>query len=81
MRSILAPTVLTRRIQRQGPWRKLRDQLSLLDQASSGRYRWSVLARAAVRCMLTCSCIDIERLGNPGWNWNNFEKYIQRTEG
>ncbi|TFK94202.1 GMC oxidoreductase [Polyporus arcularius HHB13444] len=24
---------------------------------------------------------DIERLGNPGWNWNNFEKYIQRTEG
>ena len=24
---------------------------------------------------------DIERLGNPGWNWNNFEKYIKRTEG
>ena len=33
-------------------------------------------------CVLTCSCIlDIERLGNPGWNWSNFEKYIQRTEG
>ncbi|KAI0774498.1 alcohol oxidase [Fomes fomentarius] len=24
---------------------------------------------------------DIERLGNPGWNWKNFEKYCQRTEG
>ncbi|KAJ8468739.1 hypothetical protein ONZ51_g9450 [Trametes cubensis] len=24
---------------------------------------------------------DFERLGNPGWNWNNFEKYIHRTEG
>ncbi|KAI9068482.1 GMC oxidoreductase [Trametes sanguinea] len=23
---------------------------------------------------------DIERLGNPGWNWKNFEKYIKRTE-
>ncbi|KAI0331244.1 GMC oxidoreductase [Cubamyces sp. BRFM 1775] len=24
---------------------------------------------------------DFERLGNPGWNWNNFAKYITRTEG
>ncbi|KAI0638410.1 GMC oxidoreductase [Trametes polyzona] len=24
---------------------------------------------------------DFERLGNPGWNWANFEKYIHRTEG
>ncbi|KAI9000789.1 GMC oxidoreductase [Trametes punicea] len=24
---------------------------------------------------------DFERLGNPGWNWKNYEKYIQRTEG
>ncbi|CDO76652.1 GMC oxidoreductase [Trametes cinnabarina] len=24
--------------------------------------------------------IDFERLGNPGWNWNNYEKYIRRTE-
>ncbi|KAI0650509.1 GMC oxidoreductase [Trametes meyenii] len=24
---------------------------------------------------------DFERLGNPGWNWKNFEKYIHRTEG
>ncbi|KAI0331245.1 GMC oxidoreductase [Cubamyces sp. BRFM 1775] len=24
---------------------------------------------------------DLERLGNPGWNWKNYEKYIQRTEG
>ncbi|KAL7282581.1 hypothetical protein ACG7TL_004052 [Trametes sanguinea] len=23
---------------------------------------------------------DIERLGNPGWNWKNLEKYIKRTE-
>ena len=22
----------------------------------------------------------IERLGNPGWNWNNFMKYSQLTE-
>ncbi|KAI0776222.1 alcohol oxidase [Trametes elegans] len=24
---------------------------------------------------------DFERLGNPGWNWKNYEKYIQRAEG
>ncbi|KAI0832660.1 GMC oxidoreductase [Trametes gibbosa] len=24
---------------------------------------------------------DFERLGNPGWNWENFEKYLKRTEG
>ncbi|TBU47229.1 alcohol oxidase [Dichomitus squalens] len=24
---------------------------------------------------------DIERLGNPGWNWKNYEKFIHRTEG
>ncbi|EIW61651.1 GMC oxidoreductase [Trametes versicolor FP-101664 SS1] len=24
---------------------------------------------------------DFERLGNPGWNWSNFERYIHRTEG
>ncbi|CCM01757.1 uncharacterized protein FIBRA_03823 [Fibroporia radiculosa] len=24
---------------------------------------------------------DIERLGNPGWNWANQEKYLSRTEG
>ncbi|KAI0353068.1 GMC oxidoreductase [Trametes cingulata] len=24
---------------------------------------------------------DFERLGNPGWNWKNYEKYIHRTEG
>lgn len=24
---------------------------------------------------------DFERLGNPGWNWSNFEKYVARTEG
>ena len=24
---------------------------------------------------------DIERLGNPGWNWSNYQKYIARTEG
>ncbi|KAI0921212.1 hypothetical protein AcW2_006258 [Taiwanofungus camphoratus] len=24
---------------------------------------------------------DFERLGNPGWNWNNYEKYLERTEG
>ncbi|CDO76653.1 GMC oxidoreductase [Trametes cinnabarina] len=23
---------------------------------------------------------DFERLGNPGWNWKNYEKYIRRTE-
>ncbi|CDO78283.1 GMC oxidoreductase [Trametes cinnabarina] len=23
---------------------------------------------------------DFERLGNPGWNWKNYEKYIHRTE-
>lgn len=23
---------------------------------------------------------DIERLGNPGWNWNNYQKYSHRTE-
>ena len=22
-----------------------------------------------------------ERLGNPGWNWKNFQKYVARTEG
>ena len=25
--------------------------------------------------------LDIERLGNPGWNWANFQKYVARTEG
>ncbi|PSR73741.1 hypothetical protein PHLCEN_2v10431 [Hermanssonia centrifuga] len=24
---------------------------------------------------------DFERLGNPGWNWENFEKFVGRTEG
>lgn len=24
---------------------------------------------------------DFERLGNPGWNWANFQKYIARAEG
>ncbi|KAJ3540564.1 hypothetical protein NM688_g6209 [Phlebia brevispora] len=24
---------------------------------------------------------DIERLGNPGWNWKNFQKYVQKSEG
>lgn len=24
---------------------------------------------------------DFERLGNPGWNWNNFQKFVSRTEG
>ncbi|PCH40974.1 GMC oxidoreductase [Wolfiporia cocos MD-104 SS10] len=24
---------------------------------------------------------DLEKLGNPGWNWNNYEKYLSRTEG
>ncbi|KAH9850810.1 GMC oxidoreductase [Lenzites betulinus] len=24
---------------------------------------------------------DLERLGNPGWNWASYEKYLQRTEG
>ncbi|KAH9948777.1 alcohol oxidase [Amylocystis lapponica] len=24
---------------------------------------------------------DIENLGNPGWNWENFQKYVARTEG
>ncbi|KAI9000791.1 alcohol oxidase [Trametes punicea] len=24
---------------------------------------------------------DLERLGNPGWNWKNYEKYVRRTEG
>ncbi|GBE88776.1 Dehydrogenase citC [Sparassis crispa] len=24
---------------------------------------------------------DFERLGNPGWNWNNYQKYVARTEG
>ncbi|EKM59948.1 uncharacterized protein PHACADRAFT_206165 [Phanerochaete carnosa HHB-10118-sp] len=23
---------------------------------------------------------DWERLGNPGWNWKNFQKYVQRAE-
>lgn len=25
--------------------------------------------------------IDIEKLGNPGWNWKNLHKYMARTEG
>lgn len=25
--------------------------------------------------------VDLERLGNPGWNWANFQKYIARAEG
>ncbi|KAJ3556844.1 hypothetical protein NM688_g1797 [Phlebia brevispora] len=24
---------------------------------------------------------DVERLGNPGWNWGNYQKYLRRTEG
>ncbi|CCM05250.1 uncharacterized protein FIBRA_07460 [Fibroporia radiculosa] len=24
---------------------------------------------------------DFERLGNPGWNWKNHQKYVARTEG
>lgn len=24
---------------------------------------------------------DLEKLGNPGWNWKNYEKYLSRTEG
>lgn len=23
---------------------------------------------------------DFERLGNPGWNWKNFQKYLAKTE-
>lgn len=25
--------------------------------------------------------IDLERLGNPGWKWNNYQKHVQNTEG
>jgi hypothetical protein len=24
--------------------------------------------------------LDLERLGNPGWNWENYDKYVTRTE-
>ena len=23
---------------------------------------------------------DLERLGNPGWNWNNYQKYCHKVE-
>jgi hypothetical protein len=26
------------------------------------------------------SILDLERLGNPGWNWKNYDKYVARTE-
>ena len=28
-----------------------------------------------------CIRLDFEKLGNPGWNWKNFEKYAARAEG
>ena len=35
-----------------------------------------------VNAMVLCSCsiLDIERLGNRGWNWKNYQKYAQRVE-
>ena len=46
------------------------------DIDGAARYELSVLRH----CLMQVT-IDIERLGNPGWNWKNFEKYCQRTEG
>ena len=37
------------------------------------------------RCVETCRgssyTSDFERLGNPGWNWNDMAKYFKRVEG
>ena len=44
---------------------------------STVRRRWEALL-ALLRLPYP---IAWERLGNPGWNWKNYEKYIQRTEG
>ena len=24
---------------------------------------------------------EFEKLGNPGWNWNNYERHLAKTEG
>lgn len=24
--------------------------------------------------------VDWEKLGNPGWNWKNYQKYVRKTE-
>ena len=27
------------------------------------------------------SSTEFEKLGNPGWNWNNYERHLAKTEG
>ena len=68
-------------MQRQGPGRQLGDQLSRLDQTAGGGYRRYGSATYKTEPLRADNQpLDIERLGNPGWNWKNFDHYVRRTE-
>ena len=69
-------------MQRQGPGRQLGDQLSRLDQTAGGGYRrYGFATNKTEPLRADNQPLDIERLGNPGWNWKNFAKYVERVEG
>ena len=68
-------------IQRQRSRRKHSYQFYGLFQTTFRRYK-----RCDHRLSRCPACdrsfdIDLERLGNPGWNWESYQKYCKKAEG
>ena len=73
---------LTTVMQRQGSWRQLGDQLSRLDQTAGGGYRRFGFATHKTEPLRADNqLLDIERLGNPGWNWERLNDAVHKIEG